>query len=731
MVTIIAEKPSVCASIALAVGATTRHESYWEGNGYFVSYAFGHLYTLVDTKDYNPEMTHWNVKDYPFVPEKFIYKPIDNPGISKQIKVLKELVNKSNMVINGCDMDVEGSLIFLELREDLKITKPMKRLLIKSNTPKAILDGMANLVGLQTTHEEAGRCRQQLDWLIGINFTVLYSLLATGGEITLKCGRNIFCVLKLIFDREVLIANFKSKPFYMLKSRFVSDDNENYIGTYFNKDGSKFIDKELLSNIEKSILNKPGIIIKKEGKKSNENPSKLFSLTDLQGFITKNYDGFTSDSVLDVMQSLYEKKHLTYPRTPSNYLNDADVAEAKESLNAILCIPELNIKNKIDVKFHSDKKVFDTSKVDSHPAIIPTYIIPNLTKLSEQEKIVYIEVSKRFISQFMPSAVYDTLEIITKVDDYEFITRGKALVEEGWKQLYATKDTKEESNQDNEDQADDINIKNIKQGDTVKSDNIELREGKTKPPAHYIEDTLLKTMKSCGKDVENEEEVLKGYTIGTAATRGDAIKKLFDCQYISQKGKNILITDLGTKLIHYFPIKKLLRTDFTGQIQKALKSIENGEYESSVFMQKMTDYVVKSAEEFKKSEIPQIRKKVVVFGICPKCGKRVVENEKAYSCEATRTKECNFTLWKEDKFWSGKKKKLTNAIAKDLITKKKAMVKGFKSTKKEGDTYDALVMLSEDAENKYWNLKLSFDDLPKKKSKSKFKPKVKHVTKFK
>ncbi|NFL43170.1 type IA DNA topoisomerase [Clostridium botulinum] len=721
---IIAEKPSVAGSIAAALGATKRQDGYFEGNGYYVSYAFGHLYKLADTEDYKPDMEgSWNIDDYPFIPDEFMYKPIDDSGVKKQIKIIKELASKSDLIINSCDGDREGEVIFSELKDNLNFNKPIKRLWITSHTPKDIQKGMENLKNGLINLEKAGYCRQQVDWILGINLTVMYTLKA-GGEITLKLGRVILPTLKLIFDREIAIANFKSEPFYTLKTHFKTNyEDESYIGTYYNDGNSKILDNSQVIVIQEYIKNKSGIITKKESKKASENAPKLFNLTDLQGYITDKYPNFTAEEVLKVMQALYEKKHLTYPRTASRHLDDTQATDAKESLYAVIDISEFNL-NKDEIQFHTDKRVFDSSKVDSHPAIIPTYVIPDLDTLTDNEKIVYMEVSKRFIAQFMPAAVYDTLEIVTKVDEYEFITKGKALVEKGWKQLYSKNKSEEPGNEDQE----TITATHTNVGDNVLISDTEIKEGKTKPPAHYTNKTLLSAMETCGKNVENEEEILKGYTIGTPATRGDTIKKLFECGYISQKGKNILITDLGLKVIHYFPVKKLLRTDFTGQIEKTLKDIENGEYDSKVFMDKMTAYILQNIKEMKNSEIPAIKRPVNIIGKCPKCGKNVVETPKAYSCEATRNKECTFTLWKENNFFKTFGKKLTQTIAKEIVTKGKVSVSGMKNPKKEGETFKAVIYVQEDPETGYWNYKF---DNSKAKGANSSKKAPKKTIKFK
>lgn len=723
---IIAEKPSVAANIAAALGAK-RNDQYFEGNGYYITNAFGHLYTLADTKDYVAEMENWNLKDYPFIPQIFKYKMLDDPGVKKQIKTIKDLVKKSDKIINACDSDREGELIFSELKRDLNINLPIKRLWVTSHTPKDIKKGMSNLLDDMKNLEKAAYCRQQIDWIYGINFTVCFSLMA---ENKLKLGRVILATLKLIFDREVAISTFKSEVFYTLKTEFKST-NESYVGIYLDENNNtRFKNKEQLLNIEKLITNKPGKVIKKEGSSTIEYAPKLFNLTDLQGYITSKYDNFSSDKVLKVMQSLYEMKHLTYPRTESRYLDNSLINDAEESLNSIINIPELGIKNRNEVKFHTDKSVFDSSKVNSHPAIMPTYIVPDINNLSEDEKIVYIEVAKRFLSHFLSAAIYDTVEIITQVNNYKFITRGKVLVKEGWKQLYTINNDDEDQEQIDNVQEYSITASNINLGDIISTDNSNLKEGKTNPPKHFTEKSLLVAMENCGKQVENDEEVLKGFTIGTPATRSETIKKLLKCNYIIKKGRKILITDLGAQVIHYFPIKRLLKVDFTGQIEKTLKDIENGQYDSDVFMEKMITYILKSINELKQSNIPKISKPVVIVGVCPKCNKNVIETDKAFSCEGTRKKECNFALWKDDKFFKTFGKKLTATIAKDLIKNQKASVKGLKSPKKEDVKFNAVIKLKENKETGYWNYELDFESKAKggrkttKKAPIKFKSKA-------
>lgn len=700
---LIAEKPSVAKNIATALGATVRKDGYYEGNGYLVTYAFGHLYQAYDVKDYNPEIDKWKIEDYPFIPSKFKYKPINDEGVKKQIEIIRKLIERSELVICATDSDREGALIWTCIKEELNIRKPTKTLWVTSHTPEDIKKGMNSLREDMLDLQAAGSCRQKIDWLLGISFTVLFTLKSGGGK-TLNIGRTILGTLKLIYDREVEIQTFKSKNFYVLHSEF-NLNKDKYIGTYILDDNSKFKSKDELVSIEKVIKNKSGTIIKKESKESSKDSPKLFSLTDLQAYIANEYDNFTADKVLKVTQSLYEKKVVTYPRTASKYLDETLTQDAEKALNAVINYQGMNIKNKESIQFHTEKSVFDSTKVDSHPAIIPTYILPeNLTK---DEEIVYTEIAKRFIAKFMPKAKYESLEVLTKVEGHEFITKGNRLVSEGWISLYNSKKSNDE-----------ILAIDLKENDTVKVKECQIEDGKTKPKKYYTESTLLSAMETCGRIVEDEEEILKGFTIGTPATRGETIKKLLNIEYIVKKGKTIKLSALGAKVVQNFPIKNFLRVDFTGKIEKTLKEIEQGEYDPEVFMKKMIEYIVKKAEELKCSDIPIIAGEKNIIGKCPACGKNVVENKKTYACEGTKDKKCDFAIWKDDKIFKMYGKRMTERVAKELVNKQYISLKGLKSPKKEGVKFDADFKLVK-KENGYWGYEMSFNNKKRKKVKRK------------
>lgn len=706
---IIAEKPSVARAISEALKVKGKKDGYYESDKYYITYAYGHLYQLYDVSDYDPEKKGWKLEYFPFIPKDYKYKPIDNDGAKKQIRTIKTLLKDSDLVINACDKDREGEVLFSEIKHVLNIKQPIKRLLITSYTDKDVEKGMRELGSERLDIEKAGGCRQKIDWVLGINLTSTFTLI-TNSNTQLRLGRVILPTLKLIFDREKEIAGFKSRPIYTLKADF-QNDKCSYSGTYYLDGQNKSADKNPLEKVKEDIKDQQAVVIKKISDKKKTMPPKLFSLTDLQGHITSSYKDFTADKVLKITQALYERKYVTYPRTASRVLDDTQTEDAKESFEAILKKLELGITEKEKFNFHTDKSVFDSTRVDSHPAIIPTYMIPDTKTLSADEKAVYMEIVKRFMAVFMGPTIHDTLEVVTRVKEHEFITRGKMLISEGWRELY--KSSKAEEDQDKDD---NIEGENLSEGDISKVKDSTLKEGKTAAPKHHTIKTLLFAMENCGKSVEDESEVLKGFTIGTPATRSETIKKLMDCGYIIQKGSNLLITETGIRIITTFPAKNLMRVEFTGQIEKTLKDIEKGNYDPDEFMDKMTGYIAKTINDMKSLTFESIRNERSdknVIGKCPACKKDVVENIKAYSCEGTLNKQCNFTLWKEDKYLSAFGKKMTLAIAKSLVKDQKVKIKGLKSSKKPGSTFDAIIHLKKNDSSGYWNYEMSFDNKKK------------------
>ncbi|NLZ47704.1 MAG: type IA DNA topoisomerase [Clostridiales bacterium] len=597
---ILAEKPSVGRNIAEALNCKQKKDGYLEGEEYIVTWAFGHLVTLCDCKDYDKKFALWNFEYFPYIPEKFRYKikPNDknknkeDTGAKKQLMIIKALSERPDVesIIIATDYDREGELIALLIFSYIKTDKPRKRILINEWTPQEIKRGLENL----KTNEEmkplqdAGVSRQLADWVIGINFTSLATLkFARGKGSLLNIGRVLMPTLKMIYDREMEIKNFKSETNYELIVEFMAEGGS-YKGRFFHGKNDKFPKKESVEKLKKEIEGKRGIIEEKKVEIKYEYSPSLFNLSNLQGHITSKYKGWTADKVLKVAQSLYEKKYITYPRTESTALEETIKDKAKNVLETL----KADLPFKDEIKFNDSKKVFNNAKVESHSAIMPTYIKPK--NLSQDEAIVYDEVKNRFISQFMEPAEYENTEVITKVkgENYDrlFITKGKILKRKGWLKLYK------------EDKKDELlpPLEKDEEVDIVKADVV---TKKTKPPAHHTEKTLLKAMETCGKNrgdkEDDDDSILYGYSIGTAATRAETINKLKTAGYIYAKGKSLLITDVGIKLIENFPVKEIMDTDYTGKLEKKLFDMEKGKYKKEDFLREIYNFTINGAKKIK------------------------------------------------------------------------------------------------------------------------------------
>ncbi|NJA31047.1 type IA DNA topoisomerase, partial [Clostridioides difficile] len=577
---VLAEKPSVAKTIASFLGAKTRQDGYFEGNDYIITYAVGHLVSLYDMKDYDKDKYSgsWKMNNFPFVPEdKFKFK-IDSSK-TKQFNTVKKLLNRKDVeyVINATDNDREGELIAFLIFLLAKNKKPVKRILVNEWTPEDITRGIKNLKDEDEMRnlQAAGYTRLITDWLIGINFTSVATLKYGNGKL-LNIGRVILPTVKLVYDRDMEILNFVPKTYYEIEGHFKAEAGE-YKGKYVKGKESKFDTLEDANKIIASITSETGKILDKKVTMSKEYAPKLFSLTSLQGYITSKYSNFTSDKVLNVCQSLYEGNgkggYITYPRTDSIFLEESLASKASQTLDKLKV--GLEYENKI--KFSKTKRVFDSSKVDSHSAIIPTYIIPK--SLSKDEQLVYDAIKDRFVANFMPPAEYENTEIKTEVDNCTFLTKGKVLKSKGYLEVY----NKEEKN--------DL-LPLVNKDDDVDVLEIKPLTKQTTPPKPYTEDTLLKAMKNCGKNVPEEDTtVLSGYSIGTSATRADVLKKISQVGYVKKKGKSYSITDLGKNLVEIFPVKDLFDVDYTGKLEKSLSDIQKGKYTRKEYLTNIISFI--------------------------------------------------------------------------------------------------------------------------------------------
>ncbi|MBS5824006.1 MAG: type IA DNA topoisomerase [Clostridium argentinense] len=594
---ILAEKPSVARNIAEALNCKTKRDGYIEGEEYIITWAFGHLLTLYDCKDYDSKLALWSFENFPYIPENFKYKVKpdvknrnkEDSGAKKQLNIIKSLIERNDVerIISSTDYDREGEVIALLIFNHINVKKPIYRLLLNEWTEEEVRKGLEKLKPNEEMKylQDAGVSRQLTDWVIGINFTSVATMKYCRGKGNLlNIGRVLMPTLKMVYDRDIKIEKFKAEKYYELYGEF-ENDKGSYKGKFFHNKLDKFPKKESVEKLKKEIENKEGTIIEKKVEIKKDYIGPLFNLTNLQGYITSKYKGYTADKVLKIAQSLYEKKHITYPRTSSIALEESLKDKAKKVLEVV----KKGLPFEDEIKFDTSKKVFNNEKVESHSAIIPTYVLPK--NLPLEEKQVYEAIKNRFIAQFMEPAEFEHTEIVTciKGEKYDrlFSTKGKILIKDGYLKVenYTGKDEL---------------LPKVHKGDIVQTVELKIECKKTKPPAHHTEKTLLKAMETCGKSANNNNEedednssVLSGYSIGTAATRAEIINKLKFAGYINSKGKSLLITEKGKKLIETFPIKELLDTDYTGRMEKALADMEKGKASKDKFL----NYIYKFTRE--------------------------------------------------------------------------------------------------------------------------------------
>ena len=724
---IIAEKPSVAKNIADALKIKTRRDGYFEGEGYYITWAFGHLLQLYDAKDYDENMKGWRMDKFPFIPKEFKYKikcdsynksSVDK-GAEKQINIIKGLIDRPDVdaVISATDFDREGQVISDELFIHYDIKKPIYRLLLNEWTEDEVKKGMNNLKPNSEMKplQDAGIGRQMADWVIGINLTSVATLRYGGNgkdRKTLNIGRVLLPTLKIIYDRDKEIENFQATSYYKLAANFKSKDNIEFEAMYYEKNSEKFEKKEDLDKISKLLVGKTGVVVNKEIEKKKEYPQSLFNLSNLQGYITSKYKGWTSDKVLKVAQSLYEKKFTTYPRTGSVALDES----LKDKTRKVLESVKKGLPYEDQIKFVDNKRIFDNSKVESHSAITPTYIKP--TGLSKDEEIVYTAIKNRFIMQFMPVAEFEETKITLKVHDEnipgEFISKGKVEIIKGWR-IVEKIDTK------------DTILPLVEKDENLDVTGSKVNKVTKKPPKHHTEKTLLRVMETCGKgfkdgkeDKDEDDEtkseemmkaILSGFSIGTPATRAETIKKLKDIGYIQTKGKSLIATELGRTIVEIFPAKELLDLEYTGRLEKTLSDIEKGKFKKEDFLNLIYSFTNESVEKVKnytslrhklKVEVPEGAEEI---GKCPVCGNPVIEGEKGFGCTNWKN-GCKYTIWKNDKFIEAMGKKVTKEMVELLLKNGKVGFRNLKSRK--GTYFSAYLRYEKDEKSGYYNWKMEF-----------------------
>ena len=580
MILCITEKPSVGRDIARILGATERHDGYIEGNGYCVTWTFGHLCCLKEPSDYSKSWKHWSMSALPMIPPRFGIRLINDEGYKKQFKVIADLILKCDEIINCGDAGQEGELIQRWVMQKAKCKKPVKRLWINSMTDDAIRDGFNNLKPEKNyeTLYLAGLCRAIGDWVLGINATRLYSLkYGRQGQI-LSIGRVQTPTLALVVNRQEEIENFIPKDYWELKTE--------YKGTTFSYNGKKFEKKEKGEEIIEKIKNLPLTITDISEKSGKEAPPRLFDLTSLQVECNKKLN-LSADETLKTVQSLYEKKITTYPRVDTTYLPDDIYKKCGPTLNSLTQYKAL-LEPLRGKKLPKSKKVFDNSKVTDHHAIIPTgQTLPS--NLTETEAKVFDLIARRFISVFYPDFTFKQKIVSGVIEKYIFKATGKTITSLGWKSVYS--DSWQEEDSSNEKEEDSI-LPEFKIGETGPH-TPKLIKKTTQPPKYYTEGTLLKAMETAGASVEDEDlrEALKANGIGRPSTRAAIIEILYKRGYIVKERKSIRATQAAKDLMSVIQEELLKSAKLTGLWEGKLRKIESGEYSPEEFVNEIKKMV--------------------------------------------------------------------------------------------------------------------------------------------
>ena len=690
---VIAEKPSVAKSLAAVLGATTRKDGYLEGNGWLVSWCLGHLAGLADAATYNPDYAKWRYDDLPILPETWRFTIAKDKR--DQFDVLRTLLRREDVteVVNACDAGREGELIFRTVYCLAGCTKPMKRLWISSMEDSAIREGFAQLrpgTDYDGLHQ-AALCRAKADWLVGINATRLFSVLY---HRTLNIGRVMSPTLALIVQREAEIDAFKPVPFYT-----VALDLLGFTAASARMD--KKADAEQLKNACQGGT----VTVKQvERRDKSEKPPALYDLTTLQRDANRLL-GFTAQQTLDYLQNLYEKNLCTYPRTDSRYLT-SDMAEGLPVLVNLVANAMLFRKG---IAISCDAAaVINDKKVTDHHAVIPTRNIreADLSALPVGERTILELVALRLLCAVAQPYTFAETAVVVECAGAEFTAKGRTVKQPGWRALDAAYRASMKSAPEQDGNSEDKALPELSEGQELPVAGAAVKEGKTTPPKHFTEDTLLSAMETAGKDDMPEDAERKG--LGTPATRAGILEKLVSSGFLerkkSKKTVQLLPSHDAISLITVLP-EQLQSPLLTAEWEYRLGEIERGELTPEDFMAEITAMLkelVGTYQVIKGSEYLFAPPREVV-GRCPRCGGEIAEMQKGFFCQ---DKSCKFAIWKNSKWWAAKRKQPTKAIVAALLKDGRAHVTGLHS-EKSGKTYDATVVLEDTGQ--YVNFKLDFD----------------------
>ena len=675
---VIAEKPSVAKSLSKVIGANEHNDGYFSGGGYAVSWCFGHLAELAQAESYNESYGKWRYEDLPIIPDAWQYAVSEDKR--RQFEIVSELMNKDDVteVINACDAGREGELIFRTVYNLAGCDKPMKRLWISSMEDNAIRDGFNNLrPGREYDNlYNAALCRSKADWLVGINATRLFSVLY---HRTLNVGRVISPTLAMIVQRESEISAFKSEPFYKVSLDFGS----------FKAEGERYDNEETATRIAQTCNRDEAVVKSVERRKRSEKATVLYDLTTLQRDANRSL-GYTAQQTLDYLQSLYEKKLCTYPRTDSKFLTE----DMKDSVSIIAAISAELLETTLPPNIDADR-VCDNTKVSDHHAIVLTKGVKDtdLSSLLAGEREILKLVARRTLCAVSEPCCYTETSAVISCGGKEFTAKDKFVTQLGWKMYLKAEQP-------------DNNLTELTEGQILNTNYISVTEGKTTPPKHFTEDTILSAMEKAGeKDIPDEAE---RHGIGTPATRAAVIEKLVSAGFVTRKKDkkfvSLIPNGIGVSLITILP-EELQSPLLTAQWEQQLLMIEKGELTADEFMsaiENMVEMLVRDYKIIDGAEVlfPSGRE---VVGKCPRCGSDVTERKKGYFCEKHN---CRFALWKDNRFLTSKRVGLTKMMAQKLLKDGRAYVSGIYS-EKTGKKYDAYIVMTDDGTKTTFSLDFS------------------------
>ena len=681
-------------SLAAVLGATERKDGYLEGSGYLVSWCVGHLLELAQPEAYKEQYAKWRYEDLPILPENWKYEvPKDK---KTQLALLCRLMKDKRVdsVVCATDAGREGELIFRLVYEYAGCNKPMERLWISSMEDAAIREGFDHLRPGSDYDKlyDAAVCRAGADWLIGINATRLFSVLY---GVTLNVGRVMSPTLALLVQRESDIESFISKPFYVPEITCGG----------FTASGEKMTERSEAEKIRMDCDHNSAFVRSVEKQVKTIQPPRLYDLTTLQRECNRIY-GYTAQQTLDYVQSLYEKKLATYPRTDSQYLTK-DMQATAASL--ILWLRDNMPFGKGCAGEPDIDRVTDDSKVTDHHAIIPTVEIAwtDLSELPSGERDVLTLLAVRLLCATTQANRFEAVTAILDCQGYTFTAKGKTILQSGWKEVERIHRMSIRQSETEHKENEAVALPVLQEGQTFETVSASLREGKTSPPKHYTEDTLLSAMETAGAEDMPEDAERKG--LGTPATRAATLEKLVSAGFVQRKKKQLIPTEKGKNLIAVLP-DNIKSPILTAEWESMLKQVEHGELSATSFMDQIADMSRTLVKEHTAPEerfadlFPSSRETShEAVGVCPRCGAPVYEGKKGFFCD---NRECSFALWKDNRFFSSKKKSITKSVAAALLKEGRISMSGLYS-EKTGKTYDAEVIL-DDTGGKYVNFKLEF-----------------------